>query len=101
TRAAAVIAENRPDAAFREVAREVPPWDESGLSEEGDPLLIIGDWATLKTTMWNYAGIVRTRKRLERAAADLDYLGRRIEQFYRATKLSQRLIELRHGISPA
>jgi len=100
-RAAAEIAKTRPDGEFRAVCGEVRPWDDTGLSEEGDPLLIIGDWMTLKTTMWNYAGIVRSRKRLERAAADLDYLGRRIEQFYRQTKLSQRLIELRHGIEAA
>ena len=100
-RAAASITAARPPAHFRKIAAEVPPWDDAGLSEEGDPILISGDWMTIKTTMWNYAGIVRTRKRLERAQADLEYLSRRIEAFYRETKLSQRLIELRHGLLSA
>jgi L-aspartate oxidase len=100
-RAAAHIARARAPAGLEKLAAEIPPWDDAGLSEEGDPLLISGDWLTVKTTMWNYAGIVRTTKRLERARADLEYLSRRIEAFYRETRLSQGLIELRHGLLTA
>lgn len=76
----------------------IPPWHDTGLEEEVDPALIYQDWVDIKTTMWNYAGIVRTSKRLERARADLDYLRHRIEQFYRRTKLTDNLIGLRNGI---
>lgn len=100
-RAAAECKANARDAQFHALAAEIPAWDDAGLSEEADPLLILGDWMSVKTTMWNYAGIVRSRKRLERAMADLEYLGRRIEQFYRQTRLSQGLIELRHGMLTA
>jgi L-aspartate oxidase len=76
----------------------IPLWEDAGLEEEVDPALIYQDWVDIKTTMWNYAGIVRTSKRLERARADLDYLRHRIEQFYRRTKLTDNLIGLRNGI---
>jgi L-aspartate oxidase len=55
----------------------------------------------IKSTMWNYAGIVRTGKRLQRAVADLNYLAHRVEQFYRETKLDNRMIGLRNGITCA
>lgn len=80
---------------------EIPPWQDIGLEEDVDPALIVQDWATIRTTMWNYAGIVRTTKRLERAQADLEYLSHRIEQFYRKTKLTDSLIGLRNGIQVA
>ncbi|HEX2950280.1 MAG TPA: hypothetical protein VHV83_12070 [Armatimonadota bacterium] len=56
---------------------------------------------TIRTTMWNYAGIVRSSKRLARAIADLSYLAHRIEQFYRETKLTDQLVGLRNAIEVA
>jgi L-aspartate oxidase len=100
-RAAQDIASNPTPGNFAQDASTIPPWDDAGLSEESDPILIIGDWLTIKTTMWNYAGIVRTRKRLMRAKSDLEYLSHRIEKFYRETKLSRPMIELRAGILTA
>jgi L-aspartate oxidase len=51
--------------------------------------------------MWNYAGIIRTRKRLERAQADLEYLRHRIEQFYKQARMDAKVVELKHGIQVA
>jgi L-aspartate oxidase len=51
--------------------------------------------------MWNYAGIMRSRKRLERALADFDYLSHRVDQFYRGARISRRILELRNGILTA
>jgi len=51
--------------------------------------------------MWNYAGIVRTGRRLTRAMADLSYLAHRIEQFYRQTRLDENIIGLRNGVEVA
>jgi L-aspartate oxidase len=79
----------------------IPPWHDAGLTEETDPALVIQDWTTIKSTMWNYAGIVRSEKRLNRACADLEYLQHRIEQFYRETRLTSHLISLRNGIQVA
>ena len=66
--------------------------------EEMDPLLIDQDWGLIRSTLWNYAGIVRTGARLERAKADLHYLAHRIERFYHEAPLSRELLELRSGI---
>ncbi|MFB3880231.1 MAG: L-aspartate oxidase [Armatimonadota bacterium] len=76
-------------------------WHDEGLTEDTDPLLVIQDWMMIKSTMWNYAGIVRTGKRLQRAVADLGYLAHRVEQFYRETKLTDSMIGLRNGIAAA
>jgi L-aspartate oxidase len=69
--------------------------------EEIDPALINQDWLTIRSTMWNYAGIIRTRKRLERAQADLEYLRHRIEQFYKQARMDAKVVELKHGIQVA
>jgi len=79
----------------------VAEWVDVDLTETNDPALIVQDWATIRTTMWNYAGIVRTTKRLTRARADLNYLSHRIENFYRESKLSNELIGLRNAIEVA
>jgi L-aspartate oxidase len=83
------------------VYERIPEWDSSGLEEEVDPILFRQDWTSIRNTMWNYAGIVRTRKRLKRACDDLGYLSHRIESFYRSTRLSRPLLELRNGILTA
>lgn len=62
-----------------------------------DPLLIEQDWTQIRTTLWNYAGIVRTQARLKRASEDLRYLFHRCEAFYRSAPLSRSLLELRNG----
>lgn len=76
----------------------VPDWIDPRIKEEFDPVLVKQDFRTIQSTMWNYAGIIRSRKRLMRAQADLDYLSHRIEQFYRGAKLSRRIIELRNSV---
>ncbi|MCX7972978.1 MAG: L-aspartate oxidase, partial [Candidatus Aminicenantes bacterium] len=68
---------------------------------EVDPALIQQDWLMIRSTMWNYAGIIRTRKRLERAKADLEYLQHRIEKFYREARMDPQLVDLKHGIQTA
>ena len=80
---------------------EVPAWQYPGKQEEIDPVLISQDWLTIKTTMWNYAGIVRTEKRLNRAQSDMNYLQHRIIKFYKESALTRGLIELRNGITVA
>ncbi len=79
----------------------VADWFDADVTEAIDPALIVQDWMTIRTTMWNYAGIVRTTKRLVRARADLNYLSHRIENFYRETKLTDRIVGLRNAIEVA
>ncbi len=80
---------------------EIPPWRFPEKEEEVDPALLRQDWAHIKSTMWNYVGIIRTVKRLERARADLRYLKNRIDDFYRTAHLIPRLITLRNGVQTA
>jgi L-aspartate oxidase len=79
---------------------EVPDWIETGY-QEPDPALVYQDWVTIKNTMWNYVGLVRSTQRLARANHDLRNLWQEIEDFYRNVKLNRMLIELRQGIQTA
>jgi L-aspartate oxidase len=80
--------------------KEIPDWmhPRRMREESNDPLLILQDWNHLKTTMWNYVGIIRTETRLNRAESDLRNLHSRITDFYRNTTISRQKIELRNGI---
>ncbi len=80
---------------------EIHPWYYPEKEEAIDPALVNQDWLSIKSTMWNYAGIIRTRKRLERAKADLEYLHHRIEKFYREAKMDPTVVGLKHGIQVA
>jgi L-aspartate oxidase len=77
------------------------PWRHVSNPVEPDPLLIEQDWNNIRTTLWNYAGIVRTHARLLRAREDMGYLAHRIEGFYREAPLSRAMLELRSGITCA
>lgn len=77
---------------------DLAQWRMPEAPEPTDPLLIDQDWGLIRSTLWNYAGIVRTGDRLHRAKADLHYLNHRIERFYHESFLSRELLELRSGI---
>jgi L-aspartate oxidase len=81
--------------------KSIPDWVSPSPAEEFDPVLIQQDMLTIQTTMWNYAGIIRNRKRLERALADVNYLSHRIEQFYRQAVISRPIVELRNALLAA
>lgn len=80
---------------------DIPPWQDEDLTETADPALIIQDMTTIRHIMWNYVGLIRSRKRLERAIGDLSSLEREIEKFYRSTRLTDGLIGLRHAVQTA
>ncbi len=89
----------RADRSFK--ISDIHEWYYPEEEEEIDPALINQDWLSIRNTMWNYAGIIRTRKRLERARADLDYLSHRIERFYRRARMDSKVVSLKHGIQVA
>jgi L-aspartate oxidase len=99
-RAAFDIIKNREEIAG-EAFPEVHPWEDEGLETDHDPLLIAQDWATLKHIMWNYVGPARTTRRLGRAFSDLDSLQKNIEDFYRNTRLTRSIVELRNAVTTA
>jgi len=84
---------------FDDISDWVPP---KRIEERNnDPLLILQDWNNLRTTMWNYVGIIRTPERLVRAVSDLRNLRIRISDYYRNTIVSKAKVELRNGVTVA
>ena len=75
---------------------EISPWQYE--TEPVDPALIAQDWLTIRQTMWNYVGLVRTRRRLDRAQQILRELHLEIGRFYARSELSDALIGLRDGV---
>ena len=75
---------------------EIAPWVYE--REAVDPALIAQDWLTIQQTMWNYVGLVRTTKRLDRAHEILRELHLEIERFYDKAAISDSLIGLRNGV---
>jgi L-aspartate oxidase len=80
---------------------DVPPWYDEGLTEVADPALVQQDMTTIQHTMWNYVGLVRSARRLDRAISDLRNLQVDITRFYGSTKLSHDLIGLRNAVQAA
>jgi len=80
---------------------DIHPWYYAKQEEGIDPALVNQDWLTIRTTMWNYAGIIRTAKRLYRAKSDLEYLTHRIERFYQEARMDVGVVALRQGIQVA
>lgn len=78
---------------------EIYDWEDE--VEIIDSALIAQDWYTIKNTMWNYVGLVRTRQRLHRAQQTLRHLGSEVEDFYRKAKLTKEIIQLRNGVTTA
>ncbi len=78
---------------------DIEPWKLE--QKEIDPALITQDWLTIKNTMWNYVGLVRTLPRLLRAKTILRHLQTEFEQFYQKVKLTDDIIGLRNGIQTA
>lgn len=75
------------------------PWASPGRT--ADPVLIRQDMQLVQNTMWNYAGIVRSPKRLTRARRILLELREEIQSFYRGCRLTRELVELRNAIQTA
>jgi L-aspartate oxidase len=100
TRAAQHIASHfNPEIVYQ--TEDIHEWYYPEDEEEIDPALINQDWSSIRNTMWNYAGIIRTSKRLARAKADLDYLRHRIERFYKQARMDPKVVGLKHGIQVA
>jgi L-aspartate oxidase len=92
--AAAADAAELPTTTFR--LPDPRPWESP--TREADPLLVRQDMLQIQHTMWNYAGVVRSRRRLTRARRILLELREEIQSFYRGCRLTRELIELRNAI---
>ncbi len=71
-------------------------WDESRVRDSDEEIVITHNWAELRQFMWDYVGIVRTTKRLERAAHRVKMLNKEIAEYYSNFRISRDLLELRN-----
>ncbi|HET8749911.1 MAG TPA: L-aspartate oxidase, partial [Sphingomicrobium sp.] len=84
--------------------REVPAiraWDESRVTDSDEEVVIAQTWGEIRRFMWNYVGIVRTTKRLERAKHRIDLLRREVNDYYKNFRVTPDLIELRNLVEVA
>ena len=72
------------------------PWDASRVRDSDEDVVVSHNWLELRTFMWDYVGIVRTTKRLERALNRVELLQREIQDYYGNYRVSHHLIELRN-----
>jgi len=74
----------------------IPAWDESQVTDSDEDVIIAHNWDELRRFMWDYVGIVRTDKRLQRAKHRSDLLQGEIAEYYSNYKISKDLLELRN-----
>ncbi len=86
---------------FQAEASALPPWDESRVTDADEEVVVSHNWDELRRFMWDYVGIVRTDKRLERALHRVKLLQEEIQEFYANFTISNDLIELRNLVEVA
>lgn len=79
----------------------LPAWDESQVTDADEQIVIAHNWAELRHFMWDYVGIVRTNKRLERAQHRIQLLQDEIQEYYANFHISADLLELRNLVTNA
>jgi L-aspartate oxidase len=79
----------------------VPPWDDSQVEDADEQVVISHNWDELRLLMWNYVGIVRTTRRLERALHRIHLLRGEIDDYYANFRVTRDLLELRNLVECA
>jgi L-aspartate oxidase len=80
---------------------DLRPWESSGVVENDELVVIYHNWDEIRRLMWDYVSIVRTNKRLQRAAARLRNLKREVQEFYWNNRVTSEILELRNLVETA
>lgn len=83
------------------VNEHIPPWDESRVTDADEMVVVSHNWDELRRAMWDYVGIVRTTKRMERALRRIELLKSEIHDYYGNFRISNDLLELRNLVQVA
>ncbi len=80
-------------------ACQIPDWDDSGTHDFEEWILLSHNFNEIRSVMWDYVGIVRSDLRLHRALRRIDLLEKEIENFYKKTRITPQLLELRNIVT--
>ena len=86
---------------FKKETIPLPDWIDGDVHDLDERVVLLHNWDEVKHTMWNYVGIVRSTKRLERARVRIQNLEREINDYYWNFKVDESLLELRNLIQVA